>query len=393
MHPAYISNIIPATTMSTDAGFTSPSDTLVPTTLAAKTYIDGKIAPSQAIKNYIVTNSDFETGATSPWTTSKDASGTTLTNGGIGTANVGFTLTAPSDTALFGTKLLLLTKAVTADSYGSTIYYDFSIDPGETINPLSIHFAYLTTGGYNNKLKVYLWDRTNNNSIPLSTNGVPTSSSVSNFYASFFPSSSVLYRLVIMDTVNTSTVAYTVKMDNFVVSKYTTPNAAAVGGWQSYTPSANITNLPGAWISSKWRRVGDSIDVQAKYVVSGAATGSIALLRAAMIPSGLTASPIQGHLYPVLATFATYQAPGIWDADTGGAFYTLPSPSPSGRPTSIWRRILRSMRRTRIQGQPPTRLHLYRVFRVRLESLAYPIQQLQYRSAFNTLEQFSQRIA
>ena len=68
------------------------------------------------------------------------------------------------------------------------------------------------------------------------------------------------------------------------------PNAtAAVGGWTSYTPTL-ITNLPGSWAYAQWRRVGSSINIQAHYIASGAATGTLSTTN--LIPSGLTVGPV-----------------------------------------------------------------------------------------------------
>jgi hypothetical protein len=216
---------------------------------------------------------------------------------------------------------MLISKTAVGSLLGFGVSYDFTLDSGITSQVMSIElFSKLQSGTYTDgELGVFLYDKTNAAFIPLSMQNITATTSGSNrFYASFFPSTSTSYRLIFHNTIANTTTSWAVQVDRIIVAPQTTPNAAAIGAWISYTSVGNITNLPGSWAASSYRRVGNSLEFQGRYVASGVATGGLGLTLASILPSGLTASSIIAQ-YPIVATKNNVTNwLGVWD---GSNFY------------------------------------------------------------------------
>jgi len=275
--------------------------------IATKGYVDSNsnVAASfisgATIDNLTTFGYIYSGGSTSP--TGSEATTYPATNGATtGAITSSFNTTSP----LAGTKDFKLAKGSASSGIGW--YYLFTIDPAYFGSVLQIQFPYWNTTT-DSDFQVFLWDVTNANFISLSTqaiNATPASGtgvSPGTFFATFIApaiTTSRQFRLYVH-----STVAGTVgnlNLDNITVGRYTTPNAAAVGGWTAYTPSFGAGLGTVTTISFQYRRVGDSIDIKGSFN-----TGTVAASAASFtLPNGLTTTTRDGPF-------------GKWRANTGTA--------------------------------------------------------------------------
>jgi len=219
-----------------------------------------------------IPNGDFEN-STTGWATYYNGSATASPNGTITGTATNLNFARNTTTPLFGTGDFKLNQ--TGTSKGAGLTYDFTLDPGLFGQVMSLSFYYKTidvsgTAYVDSDFSVFLYDITNSSFIPLSTSGISRSTSASKFYSSWFPSTSTRYRIFIHQT-STTTGVYSLEVDRVDVSPQTTPNAAAVGGWNTYTPS--IVDSGGTSVLSAspnvnvgyWRRVGSNMEVRFAY--------------------------------------------------------------------------------------------------------------------------------
>lgn len=226
------------------------------------------------------------------------------------------------------------------NAQGEGIAKTFSIDFGKRGKNTTLQFTYQTTPNYQSGyIGIYLYDITNARIIPLSIKDLPAAPSPALFEADFVSAANSGSYRIIWHVQTTTVTDWAVYVDDINASIRKSCIGAAISDWISFNPTANVTNLPGSWSVAKYRRVGDSIQVNARYIASGAATGTISLLRGVLIPNGLSASPNSQHVeQTVAATLASYQASACWDADTSGYFFTLPGASAlwNGNTPALW---------------------------------------------------------
>jgi hypothetical protein len=72
-----------------------------------------------------------------------------------------------------------------------------------------------------------------------------------------------------------------------IATVYPTTDDLALSGWQSYTPTASASFSTSA-ASGAYRRVGDSIEVIVKYILSSGVSGAMVFTDAQILPNGLT---------------------------------------------------------------------------------------------------------
>jgi hypothetical protein len=78
----------------------------------------------------------------------------------------------------------------------------------------------------------------------------------------------------------------TLNISNVIVGPGIQAQSAVVGEWQSYTPTLNTNGPAISSATGRWRRVGDSIDVQVKMEFTG--TGSDSAILGIKLPNNLT---------------------------------------------------------------------------------------------------------
>jgi hypothetical protein len=237
----------------------------------------GGAAVSTGAKNYVAAP-DFESGTTAGWNLSKDSGTTVPISGGIGGGTTGFSaLTIDNATPLAGTGSLVLNKNA-GDVRGSTVYSNnITIDLEDTVRTLQLTFSYRTptTNYTSGDLSVFIWDVNGSNLIPMSASSLDaTVGGPANFFGTFIPSSNRVYRIIFQFT-TTNANALLMNLDSVVLGPQVIPNAAAVGGWTSYTltigatttaptKGTNTTDL------AQWMRVGQRMDWSYDYVQTAA---------------------------------------------------------------------------------------------------------------------------
>lgn len=234
-----------------------------------------------AVINYILAP-DADSGSTG-WATYKNASGASTPDGTItGTANSTFAVSA--STALRGTSNFLFTKNSGASRIGEGFYYPFTIDPSDKGKVLQCSFEYQIDSGtfVDDAMEFFIWDVTNSRLIAPAPSKLKNSGIIERFAFEFQSSiDSTSYRLFAHIGVATDS-SNTIRFDNFILGPQAKLYGSALTDWVSYTPT-------GTWVTNttyqgKYRRVGDSLEIEARVALTGAPTGTFTL----NLPSGFS---------------------------------------------------------------------------------------------------------
>lgn len=221
--------------------------------------------------NYI-DNSDAESNTTG-WAAYADAAATTPVDGTGGSPNSTFTRTTSSP--LRQSASFLFTKSSGASRQGEGFSYDFTIDAADKGKVLQGSFDYAIASGtfVDDAMEVFVYDVTNAALIYCSPSKLKNHSLAAEKFGFEFQtsSSSTSYRLIVHVGVSTDS-SNTIKFDNFSVGPAAKLYGSPVTDWVSYTPT-------GSWVSNttytgKWRRVGDTMQIQAQAATSGAPTSA-----------------------------------------------------------------------------------------------------------------------
>lgn len=231
------------------------------------------------------------------------------------------TLSSSATTPIAGSRSLTIANAGSTSALGEGVSYAFTIDAKDKAKVLNLNFDYIVSSGtfvagtsaVESDLEVYIFDVTNQRLIQPSNYKLTSNSStlVSRMSATFQTASdSTSYRLIFhVSTVNTS--AWTIKGE-VSIRPSNLVYGSPVTEWTTFTPT-------GAWSANTtytglWRRVGDSMQVQAVVSTSGAPTSASLTVN---IPSGYTIDTTK------LASTAQNDTLGIAEArdDSGSAVY------------------------------------------------------------------------
>lgn len=262
--------------------------------------------------NYISTNPDAES-ATTGWATYKDAAASTPVDGTGGSPTLTFTRSTSSP--LRGVASFLITTTA-ANLQGEGASYDFTVPAADAAKVISISFDYnIASGTYvTGDMTCYIYDVTNSTLIqPAGYQIQSLGSTLANKHIATFQTSATgtSYRLIFHRAVTTSS-AMTMKIDNVQVGPQIVQYGAPVTDWTAYTPT-------GSWVSNSvytgiWRRVGDTLQVQAKVATSGLPTATSLTFG---LPSGLTIDTAK-----LTSTSAGWSPLGSGSVNDGGsAFY------------------------------------------------------------------------
>jgi hypothetical protein len=210
------------------------------------------------------------------------------------------TWTTSTSSPLRGLSSFLLTKTA-ADLAGEGVSYAFTIDTADKGKVLQGYVDYAVASGtyVDNDVTFWIYDVTNAVMIQpapylLKNHTLASDRMPFEFQTS---SSSTSYRLV-MHLSSNSASAYTLKFDNFNVGPQAKLYGSANLDWIAYTPT-------GTWVTNtsyvgRWRKVGDTMEIQAKITTSGAPSGTFTL----NLPSGFTIDTTK-----LLATSGTESVP------------------------------------------------------------------------------------
>lgn len=242
--------------------------------------------------NYI-TNPAAESNTTG-WVTYADAAGVAPVNGTGGSPTV--TLTRSTSSPLRGTASFLLTKGA-SNCQGQGVSADFTIANADLAQPLQIQFEYLPAGGFvsgtsaldPSDVTIWLYDITNAQVIQPSPSVLTGGTLSPNKFSAQFQtnSNSNSYRLI-LHIGSTNALAWTLKFDDVTVSPQLALYGSPISPWVEFIPT--MTGGGTATITDnvmKWRRVGDSIEVNGGFRVT--ANGSGASQVRFNLPNGLSA--------------------------------------------------------------------------------------------------------
>lgn len=254
-----------------------------PKAFAVEAILSADIIEGQAtVKNYVKgSKSNFEKNSNGV-VSYKDAAGSSPVDGTAGTA-LGITCARTTSSPLAGVGSLLITKTSGASRQGEGCSLDFTIDSKDKAKPMRIAFDYLSAGTYvDGDISVWIFDITNNRVIQPSGSSVLgvliSDRKVLEFQTS---SDSVSYRLIWHVGVATDS-ANTVKIDDIEISRQPKVTGAFASDWVSYTPTGSATT--NTTYSGRWRRVGDTMEVEATLSYAGATNVFSALTLS--LPSG-----------------------------------------------------------------------------------------------------------
>lgn len=226
------------------------------------------------------TNIDAESTVGS-WVTYKDASQVTPVDGTGGSPSVTFVRTTSSP--LIDNASFLFTKPA-SDVRGEGFSIDFTIDSAHKCEASMIQF-YMTpdTNYVDESLEVFLYDVTNSVFVSVTPSKIKKSSLTERPFFEFqFPSNSSSYRLI-FHVNSTTTTGYTVRFDFFEIKPKQSSLHANVTDWITYTPTGGWTGSVS--YTGKYRRVGDSMDIDITISTSGAPTGTTLFVN---LPVGIT---------------------------------------------------------------------------------------------------------
>ncbi len=219
--------------------------------------------------NYIA-NGGAEVNTTG-WATYADAAASSPVDGTGGSPSS--TFTRSTTTPLRGQGSFLWTKSA-ANRQGEGFSYDFSIDTSDKAKVIQISFDYLVSSGTyaDSDMTIWIYDVTNAALIQPAGYTIQNAAVSMRQLATFqSASNSTSYRLIV-HTSSTSASAYTLQFDNFSVGPQIVTNGAAVSDWVSFTPTGSWTT--NTTYTGLWRRIGDSMEIQAKALCSGAPTSA-----------------------------------------------------------------------------------------------------------------------
>lgn len=240
------------------------------------------------IPNYIQ-NGNFEmydafaaqvAGATK-WNAYKDAAQPTPVDGTGGTATVIRNASVGSGSQLRGTRSWQITK--TGNAQGEGYSQDFTIDPADKSQTISISFDFNSGSAYTTgDLAVYIYDVTNSTLITPSVVNIPSGAGL--FKSTFTTTTSTSYRIIFHCAAsNATTTNWSMTIDTIQVIRNESSAATTITNWQSYTPTISgfgtVTNNV-----AHYRRVGDTIFVSGSFT-SGTSTATLA---GVSLPSSLS---------------------------------------------------------------------------------------------------------
>ena len=245
------------------------------------------------VVNYIANG--YADNSTTGWATYANTAGTSPVTGTGGSPSV--TISTSASSPLIGTNSFLMAKGA-SNLQGNGWSYDFTIDTGYQAKALQISANYLVASGTfvagsgptsPSDVTVWIYDVTNAVIIqPSSISFLSNNTSIADQFNATFQtaSNSTSYRLI-FHVGSTSASAYTLKMDNIIVTPSTYVYGTPVTDEQNYTPTITGFGTPTA-VDFKWSRDGDKMYIRGKftYGTTTATANQISLPAGYTIDSG-----------------------------------------------------------------------------------------------------------
>ena len=244
----------------------------------------------QGAKNYI-TYGTFENGATTGWSLFNTTLTSKIPTGSITAGAASITSFAvDSTTPIAGTYDLRVASSGALTAGQGFISDAFTIDREDQAKPLAFSFAYEAVSGTmdfsgtsNNTFAVYIYDVSGSAWIqPAGVYNLVQNSGVGIASGSFQTTATgTQYRIAVV-CITATAGAVEMRFDTFQLGPQKVLAGAAISDWVSFTPT-------GSWAANttytgRWKRVGDSVQVQASLSLTGAPTATRLTIN---LPSGL----------------------------------------------------------------------------------------------------------
>lgn len=257
-----------------------------------------QVGSKAGTKNYFSqnnANSDFETNSVSPWSACTLTFSSGVPSGAPTLTATQMSIATTSTTPLSGTYSMQLTKAAANAQYQGFISGALTIDREDTAKVLYGSFYYEVvsgtidlSGSSTQSLEIWIYNTVSGQwTQPAGYRGMNQSSGVGRVVFSFQTDGTYannVYKIAVI-TQQTSTSAFVVEFDDFVVGPESIVLGAAMTDWQSYTPT--FTGFGTASnIEFQWRRIGDSVQVKGKFT-TGTGTATEARIS---LPAGMTSA-------------------------------------------------------------------------------------------------------
>jgi hypothetical protein len=199
-----------------------------------------------------------------------------------GAPNPAFLLDTTTTLPIQGLKSYLVTKDANS-RIGHGVSYDFTTDRSALSSIQTISMDYEVSSAYadtvsgnliNSDMQVFVYDVTNLQLIYCDTQNIAATTTTGHLVTTFQTNvNSQSYRLI-YHVASINPALYTLKFDNVSVAPKVNVKGAIATDWISYTPiwtSSTPPAIGNGTIVGKYRRVGDSIDVQID-IISGTTT-------------------------------------------------------------------------------------------------------------------------
>lgn len=222
----------------------------------------------------LVTNADAKTDTTG-YIAYKDAAGTSPVDGAGGTPTLAISRTTTAGEILSGTASFKITKAA-GDEQGEGISYDITVDEAHRGQPLQLSFDMeVLSGTYaDGDMKMYVFDVTNTimmECVP-TTIGLAIAGQSRKVLAGFQPQYNCETARIIWHVASTSTIAYTLAMDNVKVWEPAKSTGVISTDPVSFTPTFNGLGTP-TGVLTYWERVGNKLKCYGSFT-TGTVTAS-----------------------------------------------------------------------------------------------------------------------
>lgn len=223
-------------------------------------------------QEFLKRNSDFDTNIGN-WLAYADAAATSPVDGTGGSPNTTCTRTTSSPIAGVGSLLVTKSAGASRQGEGCSVAFTISADRKGQVLRVIADYGGITGTFPDDGLRVYIYDVTNSRLIEPAPNKVKNHLLASSpLQAMEFQTSidSTNYRLIVHIS-ETSSTAWTMKLDSIKISRAFLPTGPPVGDWTTYTPT--LTFATGGMTNNTptgfWRRVGDRMELTGRIVFSG----------------------------------------------------------------------------------------------------------------------------
>jgi hypothetical protein len=288
------------------------------TDLGAGRWVAVSAAGAQGSKNYIA-NGDFEDNNTTGWSLFNTTLTSKIPTGSITAGAASITSFAvDSTTPIAGTYDLRVASSGALTAGQGFISDAFTIDREDQAKPLAFSFAYEAVSGTmdfsgtsNNTFAVYIYDVSGSAWIqPAGVYNLVQSSGVGIASGTFQTTATgTQYRIAVV-CITATAGAVEMRFDTFQLGPQGAVQGAPVTDWQDYTPTVTGMGTGSSVSSAKYRRVGDTIEVEARIQASVAGSGASGITLS--LPANIDTSKLSN----ILTAYITFGVANFFNNST-----------------------------------------------------------------------------